>query len=92
MEDEANEGDLLYLDAWPSTMDETSMEEFISFIASLVFSLYELGRPIGLALPGRYFKPDNSREHLHQILEYLALVDPKTNLSVIHRSCPSGME
>jgi uncharacterized protein (DUF58 family) len=76
MEEEANEGDLFYLSAWPVDLDPAMMERFISFVASLVFTAYERGRPVGLELPERRFKPEFSRVQLHRIFEFLALVDP----------------
>jgi len=75
MEEEADEGDLFYLEAWPTSLSTGEMEDFISFSASLIFSVYERGRPVGLVAPGRLFKPEASRSHLHRILEFLALVD-----------------
>ena len=76
MEEETDEGDLFYLDSWPSLATSLETENFISFIASLLFSVYERGRPVGLVAPGRSFWPEASRPHLHRMLEYLALVDP----------------
>jgi len=76
MEEEAGEGDLFVLKAWPMDLDPQTMERFISFVASLVFAAYEQGRPVGLALPNASFRPEYSRAQLHRILEKLALVDP----------------
>src|SRR6185369_8087072 len=49
-EEEANEGDLFLLQAWPTDFSARQFEDFISFIASLVFTTYEHGRPVGLAV------------------------------------------
>jgi uncharacterized protein (DUF58 family) len=76
MEEDTDEGDLFYLEAWPEFTTTTETENFISFIASLLFSVYELGRPVGLIVPGHSFPPEASRPHLHRLFEYLALVDP----------------
>ena len=76
MEDEASEGDFFYLGSWPASMPAPEFERFISFLASLIFTVYEKGRPVGLAAPERLFKPEHSREQLHRIFEFLALVDP----------------
>lgn len=82
MEEEADEGDLLYLEAWPASLTDAKMEDFISFLASLVFCIYERGRPVGLIAPGCAFRPEASRAHLHRVLEFLALVDPSANPSL----------
>jgi uncharacterized protein (DUF58 family) len=76
MEEEANEGDLFVLNAWPIHLEQPTMERFISFVASLIFTAYETGRPVGLAAPERVFKPEYARLQLHRIFEYLALVQP----------------
>jgi len=76
MEEEASEGDLFVLNAWPTHLDRPAMERFISFVSSLVFTAYERGRPVGLVVPERTFKPEYSRVHLHRIFEFLALVKP----------------
>ena len=80
MEDEANEGDLFYLAAWPIDLDAQAMERFISFVASLVITAYERGRPVGLVVPERTFKPEFSRVQLHRVFEFLALIDPYRSL------------
>jgi uncharacterized protein (DUF58 family) len=79
MEEEADEGDLFYLEAWPGSLTSAQMEDFISFVVSLIFSVYERGRPVGLIAPGRLFQPETSRPHLRRILEFLALVDPSAD-------------
>ena len=90
-EEEASDGDLFVLQAWPVDLDSQAMEGFISFLASLLFSSYERGRPVGLAAPERVFPPEYSRAQLHRVLEYLALVQPyiSRNASVGSRS-PHG--
>jgi uncharacterized protein (DUF58 family) len=75
-EQEANEGDLFVLEAWPTDLNGAQMERFFSFIASLVFTAHETGRPVGLAAPGNVFPPEHSRRQLHEIFKYLALVEP----------------
>ncbi len=81
MEEEANEGDLFSLSGWPTFLNQTEMERFISFVASLIFTTHERNHAVGLATPERLFKPEHSRANLNRILEYLAFVDP---------SAPSG--
>ena len=76
MEEEASQGDLFILNAWPTSYGERETENLISFIASLMFTAYERGRPFGLAAPGRLFHPEYSRLQLHRIFEFLALVEP----------------
>jgi len=76
-EEEANRGDLYVLDAWPGDLSPEAMETFISFIASLIFTAHTNRRPVGLSVPERFFPPENSREQLHRIFKFLALVDPR---------------
>jgi uncharacterized protein (DUF58 family) len=76
MEEEANRGEVLVLHAWPIDFDAKKMEDFISFLASLAFTLYDHGRPVGLLTPERTFPPEHSRAQLNRIFEYLALVNP----------------
>jgi uncharacterized protein (DUF58 family) len=76
MEEEADDGDLFFLDAWPTALDQEAMEAFISFAASLIVSVHERGRAVGLVAPGRAFAPEASRTQLHRLLEFLALADP----------------
>jgi uncharacterized protein (DUF58 family) len=79
MEEESSLGDFFCLDAWPLAMSADEMENFISFMASLIFSVYERERPMGLVTPERRFEPEHSRRQLHRILEFLALVKPSKN-------------
>jgi len=88
MEEEAGQGDLFYLDSWPAHFSPLEMESFISFIASLIFSVYERSRPFGLGIPERLFGPEHSRAHLHRIFEFLALVDPFQNRGQGHSKLP----
>lgn len=76
MEDESSGGNLLVVKAWPVSRSAEELEDFISFIASAAFAFYERQEPIGLSSPGTFFRPDHSRRQLHNILSYLALVDP----------------
>jgi uncharacterized protein (DUF58 family) len=78
-EEEADQGDLFYLNAWPTDFNEPKREAFISFVASLILTTHDLGRPVGLATPEQLFLPDHSRAHLHRIFKFLALVDPSKN-------------
>jgi uncharacterized protein (DUF58 family) len=90
MEEETSEGDLFILNAWPVQLDRPAMERFISFVASLIFTAHENGRPVGLAVPERVFKPENSRFQLHRIFEFLALVEPKKGRPPDNRRTVAG--
>jgi len=75
MEEESEPGELLCVSHWPEGLNSEEQDSLISFTASLAFTLHENHRPVGLSAPGFYLAPENSREHLHRILSYLALVD-----------------
>jgi uncharacterized protein (DUF58 family) len=72
---EANTGPRgwLYVSSWPRSDREG--ENFISFVASLVFYSYREGRPLGLVTPEAIFEPDGSRIRLEDTMRHLALVD-----------------
>jgi uncharacterized protein (DUF58 family) len=75
MEEESAQGDLLDIRRWPQNLSVQDQESFISWIASLAFTLHEKKRPVGLRAPNFYLAPDTSRETLHRLLCYLALLD-----------------
>jgi len=75
-EEESDHGDYFYLNAWPKTLTASEMEDFISFMASLILTAHDTGRPVGLSTPERVFLPRNSRSHLERIFHFLALIDP----------------
>jgi uncharacterized protein (DUF58 family) len=75
MEEESGQGDFFKIESWPS-LSADEMELFISFIASLAFSFYKKLQPVGLAMPGAFFEPPQSRQELHRLFDYLALVNP----------------
>ncbi len=87
-EEEADQGDLFYLDAWPAGLSAPQMERFISFVASLIFTTLELGRPVGLDILERLFPPENSPQQLHRIFKFLALVDPSPSGGPLARKRP----
>jgi uncharacterized protein (DUF58 family) len=74
MEEESAASQKLWVSHWPSG---AAQEPFISFVASLLYSLYAQGRPISLFAPGASFEPERSRAQLKRILTYLALVNPE---------------
>lgn len=75
MEEECEPGEFLYVSHWPEHLNAEEQESLISFTASLAFTLHENRCPVGLNAPGIYLPPENSRENLHRVLSYLALVD-----------------
>jgi len=77
MERESDVGQTVHVSGWPIDSETPEkIERFISFLASLVFTLYTRGQPVGLVTPGAAFAPNPSRAHLKKLLTYLALVDP----------------
>jgi len=75
MEEESEPGELLCLSHGPGGLNSEEQESLVSFAASLAFTLHENHRPVGLSAPGFYLAPENSRENLHRILSYLALIN-----------------
>jgi uncharacterized protein (DUF58 family) len=72
MEEEGSAGRQILVTGWPADR----LEDFISFAASLVYTLSQQGLGVGLQTPGAFFALDRSRSQLKKILTYLALVDP----------------
>lgn len=78
MQEEGELAQTVQVRYWPTG----DCEDFISFLASLVYALYQKGRPVGLATPGVFLKPDAQRAHIHRLLTYLALVDPQQEIAL----------
>ena len=71
MEEESALSRQVWVSGWPA-----DPESFISFVASLIYTLHRQGLRVGLRTPGAEFEAEASRTHLKKILTYLALVDP----------------
>jgi uncharacterized protein (DUF58 family) len=90
MEEESGISPMVFVSAWPSAAE---IEPFISFVASIMTELNRRGFSVGLATPGISIKPGRSRETLHQVLHYLALVDPAHELRVVQAEpLPNGID
>jgi uncharacterized protein (DUF58 family) len=66
-------------------------EDFISFVASLIYTLHRQGLGVGLWAPGAIIGADRSRGQLKKILTYLALVDPATEQPLGHSTGTRGI-
>lgn len=79
MEEESAASQRVAVTHWPAGPD---LEKFISFVASLIYTLYRQGQPVGLQTPGAVFEAEHSRAQLKRILTYLALVNPEKEQAV----------
>jgi uncharacterized protein (DUF58 family) len=79
MEEESSAGRSIRVDHW---ITGEQSEDFISFVASLIYTLHRQGLGVGLHAPGAAFEVDRSRGQLKKILTYLALVDPHTESAI----------
>jgi len=71
-EEETDTSTLLRIKAWPSE----NLENFISFIASVLWAAKQAQRSLGLHTPDRYL-PMRTPADVRALWTYLALVDPK---------------
>ncbi len=51
-------------------------EKGVSFCASLVWHYAVEGYEVGLVTPGGHVQPGSGRQHLHKLMEHLALIEP----------------
>jgi len=72
-EDDAAPAPILVVRAWP----RAECEEFISFVASLLWSAAQRGQPLGFYAPDHYFAGGTSADLMRPTWRYLALVDPE---------------
>jgi uncharacterized protein (DUF58 family) len=80
MEEESGMSQNVLVTRWPES------EDFISFVASLVYTLIRQGQRVGLRTPGMKFPADRSNSQLKKILTYLALLDSSRETA----SIPAG--
>lgn len=90
MEEEADNGDTLFVARWPTTLTYEKGERLISFVASLAYTLHQAGRPVGLMAPGATFPSETSRAQIDLILKYLALVNLKNSKEDTARVIETG--
>ncbi len=87
MEEESNSTRWLHVRDWPQGGE---LEDFISFVASLLYTMHANDVAMGLSAPGAVFHPEISRAHLKNMLTYLALVDPLREATVPDRGPRGG--
>jgi uncharacterized protein (DUF58 family) len=79
MQNDLSDADWLVVRAWPRHLARDEQEDFISFVASLIQKGFERGAEIGLETPGASFPPESSRQWLHSVLRFLALLNLETS-------------
>jgi len=82
-ENESNQGGILWLvledsSFSPETGKHEPTEKAIAFLASLTEALIQQGHRVGVCAPGIYLTPSDTRGHLADVLERLALIKDGT--------------
>ena len=87
MESENSQGRFLWVSEWP---EKRFLEDFLSFLTSLLVHMYQKGLSTGLQTPGKHFQNTFGIEFLHAKLSYLAQLDPALEPRIPSGPPPSG--
>ena len=88
-------GVMILLDGYVNereTAYETELfEKAVSFCASLAWHYVHEGYDVGLKTPAKYLPPGCGEQHLHRVMEILALVEPAVRSEAVEGPCHADM-